>query len=102
MFASLQSDIGKEIIKKHNIDSNKIDSILLYDHDEGISYKSSAALKIASMLNMPTRLLIVFFIVPVFIRNWIYDFIARNRYKWYGKTAHCMIPTPEIIAKFII
>lgn len=102
MFAPLQSSIGKEIIKKFNIDSNKTNSILLYEHDKGISYKSSAVLKIALKLGFPTSLSAIFFIIPTFIRNRVYDYIAKNRYKWYGKTEHCMIPTPKISAKFII
>ena len=100
MFAPLQSEIGNELIKQYDIDTNKVDSILLYEHDKGISSRSTAALKIASKLNFPTNLLQVFFIVPTFIRNWVYNYIAKNRYKWYGKREHCMIPTPELRSKF--
>jgi len=64
-------------------------------------YKSSAALQIAVELGFPQNLMCIFFIVPPFIRNWVYDFIARNRYKWYGKKDSCMIPTPELQSKFI-
>jgi predicted DCC family thiol-disulfide oxidoreductase YuxK len=102
MFSPLQSRIGDEIINIYNIDTSKTDSILLFEHDKGISYKSEAGLKIASKLRFPTNLLIVFLIVPSFIRNWFYDFIARNRYKWFGKKDECMIPTPEISSRFII
>jgi predicted DCC family thiol-disulfide oxidoreductase YuxK len=102
MFAPLQSRIGDEIINIYNIDTSKTDSILLFEHDKGISYKSTAGLKIASKLRFPTNLLIVFLIVPSFIRNWFYGFIARNRYKWFGKKDECMIPTPEISSRFII
>jgi predicted DCC family thiol-disulfide oxidoreductase YuxK len=101
MFAPLQSKIGSEIINIYNIDTSKTDSILLFESDKGVSYKSSAALKIASKLGFPTSLLIIFLIIPAFIRNWFYDFIARNRYKWYGKKETCMIPTPEISSKFL-
>lgn len=101
MFAPLQSRIGEKIINTYNIDTSKTDSILLYEHDKGISYKSTAALKIASKLGFPASILTIFLIVPAVIRNWFYDFIARNRYKWYGKKEECMIPTPEISAKFL-
>ncbi len=101
MFAPLQSKIGTEIINAYNIDTNKKDSIFLYDNDKGIFYKSTAALLIASKLRFPTNILIVFLIVPAFIRNWFYNYIARNRYKWYGKKEECMVPTPEISAKFL-
>ena len=100
-FAPLQSSIGKQIIEKYKIDISKIDSILLYSHDKGLVYKSTAALKIANGLGFPQNLMSAFFIVPPFIRNWVYDFIAKNRYKWYGKKESCMIPTPELKSKFL-
>lgn len=101
LFSALQSDIGQEIIKAHQIDISKIDSILLYTPEKGIVYKSTAALKIAYHLGFPNSIMSVFFIIPPFIRNWVYDYIAKNRYKWYGKKESCMIPTPELKSKFL-
>lgn len=101
MFAPLQSNVGKQIIEEFNIDTNKVDSIILYNPEKGIYHKSTAALKVASKLGFPLNLLSVFLVVPNFIRNWVYDFIARNRYKWYGKKDACMIPTPELKSKFL-
>ena len=101
MFTALQSNIGKKIIESYDIDLNKMDSILLYSPEKGINYKSTAALKIAVKLGFPQTLMGVFFIIPPFIRNWVYDFIAKNRYKWYGKKDACIIPTPELKSKFI-
>lgn len=101
MFAPLQSNIGKQIIKKHNIYPNKTDSIILLEHEKGISYKSTAALKIASKLSFPSNFLSVFLIIPPFIRNWVYDYIAKNRYNWYGTKEQCMIPSPELEEKFL-
>ena len=100
-FAALQSDLGKQIIEKEGIDSSKTDSIILYSHENGYKIKSTAALHIAKNLNFPVNLMVLFLIVPAFIRNWFYDYIAKNRYKWYGKQEHCMIPTPELKAKFL-
>ena len=100
-YTALQSDVGQEIIKKFNVDRSKMDSILLYSSENGLSYKSTAALKIASKLGFPRNLLNLFLIVPVFIRNWVYDYIARNRYQWYGKKDECMIPTKELKSKFL-
>jgi len=100
-FAALESDIGQRLIKKHNIDTIKTDSILLYTTTHGIKIKSTAALSIAKHLGFPINLLSVFFIIPVFIRNWVYNYIAKNRYKWFGKRAECMIPTQELRAKFL-
>ena len=101
MFAPLQSEVGKQIIDKFNIDINQVDSIILYNPEKGLHYKSTAALKVASQLGFPTNLMTVFLIVPNFIRNWVYDFIAKNRYKWYGKKDACMIPTAELKRKFL-
>ena len=101
MFTALQSQSGQQIIKEYNIDTNKVDSILLYAPKEGITHKSTAALKIAFQLGFPNNLLCVFFIIPPFIRNWVYDYIAKNRYKWYGKKESCMIPTQELKSKFL-
>ncbi|WP_248722783.1 thiol-disulfide oxidoreductase DCC family protein [Seonamhaeicola sp. ML3] len=101
LFAPLQSDIGQNIIKHYNIDTNTIDSILLYTPEQGITYKSTAALQIAKHLGFPRNLAVIFFIIPTVLRNWVYDFIARNRYKWYGKKEACMIPTPELKRKFL-
>ncbi len=101
LFAPLQSDIGEAIIDKFNIDRSKTDSILLYSEDQGLAIKSTAALKIAKHLGFPRNLLSIFIIIPPFIRNWVYDYIAKNRYKWYGKREECMIPTPELKSKFL-
>lgn len=102
LFAPLQSKIGQDIMNQFNIDTSKTDSILLYNPEKNtITYKSTAALKIASQLGFPNHLLSVFLVVPGFIRNMVYDFIAKNRYKWYGKKEACMIPTPELKSKFL-
>lgn len=101
MFTPLQSDAGKKIIDKFNIDVSKTDSILLYSQDKGLKSKSTAALSIASKLGFPRNVITIFYGVPAFIRNWVYDYIAKNRYKWYGKKDACMIPTPELKKKFI-
>ncbi|HKK11998.1 MAG TPA: DUF393 domain-containing protein [Flavobacteriaceae bacterium] len=100
-FAPLQSNVGQNIIKKHHIDTVKTDSIILCSNKKGIFYKSSAALRIASHLGFPRNFWAIFLIIPPVIRNWVYDYIAKNRYKWYGKRESCMIPTPEVESKFL-
>ena len=101
LFTPLQSETGKQLVKAYNVDTKKTDSIILYAPEKGIDYKSTAALKIAKHLGFPRNLMVVFFIVPTFIRNWVYDYIAKNRYQWYGKKESCMIPTPELKNKFL-
>lgn len=101
LFAALQSDIGERLIEVYHIDTNKTDSILLFSTEHGIYCKSTAALKIARHLQFPINILSIFMIIPPVIRNWVYDYIAKNRYKWYGKKEHCAIPTPELKSKFL-
>ncbi len=99
-FAAIQSDEGQKLIKKYQIDTSKVDSILMLDGEKYYA-KSTAALKIARHLKGGYSLLYGFIILPAFIRNWVYDIIARNRYHWFGKKESCMIPTPELKAKFL-
>jgi len=99
-FAAIQSDIGQRLIEKYQIDTSKVDSILLLDGDS-YDVKSTAALKIARQLKGGYPLLYGFMILPAFFRNWVYDIIARYRYNWFGKKESCMIPTPELSEKFI-
>lgn len=101
LFAALQSNTGIEIIKTFGINTQNSDSVILYSTGNGVSYKSTAALEIASQLNFLLNLLSFFMIIPPFIRDWIYDYIAKNRYKWYGKKKSCWIPTPELLNKFL-
>ena len=100
-FVALQSDLGKEITNHIGVNPEKIDSIILYE--PGIAYhlKSDAALKIASELGGIYGFLSVLSFLPNKINDTIYDYIAKKRYKWYGKKEHCMIPTPELKAKFL-
>ncbi|MEM7084986.1 MAG: thiol-disulfide oxidoreductase DCC family protein [Bacteroidota bacterium] len=99
-FAALQDPAGQELIKKYEIDTSKTDSIILVSNDRAYT-KSTAALKVARHLGGAYPLLYGFMIVPNFIRNWVYDYVAKNRYKWYGKKESCMIPTPELKSKFL-
>lgn len=100
-FVALQSELGHEIIKHIGIDTSKTDSIILYEPGHAYYYKAQAALNIAKELGGIYSLLTIFSILPNVITNKIYDFIARNRYKWFGKKDECMIPTPEMKAKFL-
>ena len=101
LFAPIQGIVGAEVIEKFNLDSSETDSILLYSEEKGLKIKSSAALAIALKLSFPRNLISFFYIIPPFIRNWFYDYIAKNRYRWYGKRDSCMIPTSELKSKFM-
>ena len=100
-FVAIQSDLGQEIVKHIGIDISKTDSIILYEPGQAYYYKAEAALKIAKELGGIYSLLGVFTLLPKGLSNIVYDFVARNRYKWYGKKDACMIPTPAMKAKFL-
>lgn len=95
-FATLQSKHAQIF----GLESDNMNSIILIDGDKKYS-KSTAALHIAKHLSGGFPLLYAFIILPKFLRDWIYDYIAKNRYKWFGKTESCMIPTPELQEKFL-
>ena len=99
-FAALQSDIGKDLVNQFGIDPNETDSIILIKGQKHY-IRSSAALRVAKGLSGGYPLFYVFMIIPTFVRNWVYDYIAKNRYKWYGKRESCMIPTEELKSRFL-
>lgn len=100
-FASLQSETGKKLVEERGLDPKEIDSIILIE--PGVAYyrKSTAALEISRDLSGGYSLLKNFLVIPANLRDGIYDYIARNRYRWYGKKDHCMIPTAELKSKFL-
>jgi predicted DCC family thiol-disulfide oxidoreductase YuxK len=99
-FASLQSEYGADQMKRFNLPSSALNSVLLVK-DGQLFQKSNAALEIARMLDGMWPWLYAFKIVPLFMRDFIYDWIAGNRYRWFGRKEACMIPTLEMRARFI-
>ena len=89
-YASLQSDIGKKIISDYHLSENQLSTFILIENEK-LFIKSTAALRVIKKLKGPVKLLYVFILVPPFIRNLFYDFIATNRYKWFGKVEKCVI-----------
>ena len=100
-FVALQSDLGQTILKHIGINPTHIDSVILYEPEVAYYYKSSAALEIAKELKGIFTLATLFQIAPTGLRDFIYDFVAKNRYKWYGKKEACLVPSPELLAKFL-
>ena len=78
----------------------KIDSLVLIENDK-VFVKSTAALKLGEYLKGVYSLGFVFLIVPPFIRNWVYDYISKNRYKWYGKQESCIVPDKNLAKRFL-
>jgi predicted DCC family thiol-disulfide oxidoreductase YuxK len=99
-FASLQSDYGQNILKQHNLPTEKFNSLALIENGK-LYQRSTGALRIARRLKGAWPMLFAFIIIPPFIRNFVYDFIARNRYRWFGKKESCMMPRPEWKQKFL-
>ncbi|MBT8298571.1 MAG: thiol-disulfide oxidoreductase DCC family protein [Maribacter sp.] len=99
-FATLQGDIGRRLVKERNIDTSKVDSIILIE--PGVAYytKSTAALKIGDTFGGIWKITSVLNLIPRQLRDIVYDWVAKNRYAWYGKKEQCMLPTPEIKTKF--
>lgn len=98
-FTPLQAEYAK-VHLIGQIDEKKLNTILLLEKGKLYS-KSSAALRVARQLNGLLPLLSVFLIVPKFIRDWVYDLISKNRYKWWGKRESCWVPTPELKSRFL-
>ena len=99
-FASLQSERGKELLKQHGLPTNTLNSIVLIQ--DGKAYqRSDAALRIAQGLQGAWPSLGIFQFLPRFLRDGVYGFIARNRYRWFGKRDTCRLPTPQERARFL-
>lgn len=99
-FAALQSEAGTQLLKQYGLPANDLRSFLFIENGKAYN-RSTAALKVCRHLTGLWPLCYGFIIVPAFIRNGIYDFIAKNRYKWFGQRQECMLPTPEVRTRFL-
>lgn len=99
-FTQLQSGTGKNLQQEFNLPENIINSVILI-YDGEVFAKSNAVIKIAGMLPFPFKLITVFRFVPKILLDKIYDVVAVNRYKWFGRKESCMIPSNEIKNLFI-
>jgi predicted DCC family thiol-disulfide oxidoreductase YuxK len=98
-FASLQSPVGQQLLAKHSI-PKEVDSVIFIEGDKAY-IKSEAAFKLLNYFGSSWKMLKVFSVLPVFFRNFFYDLFAKNRYKMFGKQETCMLPSPEIRARFM-
>jgi predicted DCC family thiol-disulfide oxidoreductase YuxK len=99
-FAPLQSKVAASLLAQHPGHAVLPDSVVLVDQS-GLYVKSAAALRVARGLRFPWPVFWIFMLVPRPVRDWIYDFVARHRYRWFGKRDVCMVPTSEIRARFL-
>ncbi len=98
-FASLQSELGQKLLKKHQIPTDT-DSFVLVTSKQAY-VKSTAALKVVRHLTGLWKILYVFILIPRPLRNFVYDVIAKNRYRWFGRKESCDLPTPEMRRRFL-
>lgn len=99
-FAALQSEAGQLLLVKHSLETSDFDTFILVD-DENYFTKSTAALQIAGKLKSVVKLFYLFIFLPKPIRDFFYDLIAKNRYKFFGKKKQCRIPTEKEKGKFL-
>lgn len=99
-FAPLQSDFAKARLEELAFDGKGVDSVMLIENGKVYTH-STAALKIAQQLSFPWPLFAIGWVVPRPLRDAVYNFIAKNRYRWFGKKEHCMMPTPALKSRFL-
>jgi len=100
-FASIQSETGKELLLSCGLSENYADAVILIENGNFYS-GSTAALKIGQSLKFPWSWVATMgFVVPRFLRDWVYRQIAKHRYQWFGKRDVCMVPTKELKARFL-
>jgi predicted DCC family thiol-disulfide oxidoreductase YuxK len=100
-FAALQSDAGRKLVQQYDLPADDMRSFLFIENGK-VYNRSTAALRVCRYLKGLWPVCFGLMIVPSFIRNGIYDWIAKNRYKWFGERQECMIPTPEVRARFLV
>lgn len=98
-YASLQSAAGQKILEQFHLPQDTFNSFVLFE-DNKIYTRSTAALRVFSRLK-GWKWTAALQYVPLFIRDGVYNLIARNRYRWFGKRDECMIPTPELKSRFL-
>jgi predicted DCC family thiol-disulfide oxidoreductase YuxK len=99
-FTTLQGETAKQLLPQYNINPTSLSSVIFIDKGKAYT-QSSASLRICKYMDGGWKLFYGFIIVPKFIRDVIYNWIARNRYKWFGKKDSCMVPTQELRERFL-
>lgn len=100
LFTAMQSEAAQDLIAKYNVKSVGFDTFLLIKNNECF-YRTDAALEITKDLSGCWSLFRVFKLLPRSFRDYFYRLLARNRYRIFGKTDRCMVPTPDVISKFL-
>ncbi len=99
-FASLQSEVGRQLLQRCGLEPGALDSVVLVEGDRCLT-RSDGALGIARHLSRPWRWLAIGRWAPRILRDAVYDGVARNRYRWFGTREACRLPTPDLRARFL-
>ena len=99
-FTTLQSASGGQLLEQYNLPANDLQSFVFIEN--GIAYtKSSAALRVCRYMGAAWPLMMTCLLAPAFVRDGVYDYVAKNRYKWFGMQDQCMVPTAGIKTRFL-
>ena len=99
-FAALQSPAGQELLRRFGLKTTDFDTLVLVEGGQAFT-RSTAALRVASHLSGPWRFGAALLLLPAFLRDPLYNLLARNRYRWFGTLDACRVPTPEVRARFL-
>jgi predicted DCC family thiol-disulfide oxidoreductase YuxK len=99
-FAAMQSAAGERLLQQYGFPGQYLKSFVLIENGKAYK-KSTAGLRLYGKLPWYWKWTQVFWIVPRFLRDAVYEFISNNRYKWFGKRDACMLPTPEVQSRFL-
>lgn len=100
-FASLQSETARELLGNYAKDyCNQLDTVVLLEGDAVYTH-SDVALRVAGQIGGAWKILLLGYLLPKRFRDAIYGFVARNRYRWFGRKDQCMVPTPDIVSRFL-
>jgi len=99
-FAVTQGEASRELAQQHHIEASLDETFVLIEGGQ-VYDRTDAALRIASQLGWPWRAFVVFSILPAGFRNWFYNLVARNRYRWFGRRPSCMVPGDEVRHRFL-
>lgn len=99
-FVPAQSDIGRQIQQRYEADAIRDSTMILLKNGQVFS-KSDAAIEIAKNLDGLWKFLVVLGVIPKSFRDWVYGWIANNRYKWFGRKNHCLMPTEDLRGRFL-
>jgi predicted DCC family thiol-disulfide oxidoreductase YuxK len=99
-FASMQSPLGQQLLRRFGLPADDLKTFVLVEADRHFT-KSTAALRVAARLGGLWRVVSLLAVIPAPIRDGVYDWVARNRYQWFGRLEQCLVPTADVLDRFV-